>query len=182
MGRLTQRLEQRIEDLRAYARIGRIDIDPEFLDMGKVAAEVCEQLAVLLTEQHVSVRLPQPLPTVRYHRSHLATVLQNLIANAARYNDKPERWIEIGCQEQSSSQVFYVRDNGIGIAPHLQDDAFLMFRRLHSEAFAGGGSGAGLAIVRRILEGHGGRVWLTSEPGEGTTVWFTLGTVSEGTC
>ena len=182
LGRLAQRLEQRIEDLRAYARIGRIDVDPELLDMGKVVAEVCEQLSVLLTEQRVGVRLPQPLPMVRYHRSHLATVLQNLIANAARYNDKPERWIEIGCQEQTSPAVFYVRDNGIGIAPHLQDQAFLMFRRLHSEAFASGGSGAGLAIVRRILEGYGGRVWLTSQPGEGTTVCFTLGTIGGGTC
>jgi two-component system CheB/CheR fusion protein len=180
LGRLVQRLEKRIEDLRTYARIGRIDVEPERLDMEKMVAEVCEQLSVLLAEQDVHLRLPHPLPTVRYHRSHLVTVLQNLIANAARYNDKSERWIEIGCQEQTSPPVFYVRDNGIGIAPHLQDEAFLMFRRLHSEAFTGSGSGAGLAIVRRILEGYGGRVWLTSQPGEGTTVFFTLGTVEEG--
>ncbi|WP_179130914.1 CheR family methyltransferase [Candidatus Entotheonella palauensis] len=176
LGRLARRLEQRIEDLRTYARIGRIDVDPELLDMEKIVAEVCEQLTVLLTEQQISLRLPHPLPTVRYHRAHLVTVLQNLIANAARYNDKPERWIEIGCQAQSAPRTFYVRDNGIGIATHLQDEAFVMFRRLHSEAFAGSGSGAGLAIVRRILESYGGRVWLTSQPGQGTTVFFTLGT------
>ncbi len=174
LGRLTQRLERRIDDLRAYVRIGRSSIAPELLDMEKTVAEVCEQVALLLDEQEVSIRMPKRLPVVRYHRAHLVTILQNLLANAARYNDKPDKWIEIGRQEGDGPLVFYIRDNGIGIASHLQSDAFLMFRRLHGEAFFHDGSGAGLAIVRRILDRHGGKVWLESEPGEGTTVYFAL--------
>ena len=176
LGRLAQRMEGLIDDLRLYSRIGRAERGQVDLDMQQVVHDACEQLQVLLDEKGVEVRVPRCLPHVMYQPSHLMTIVQNLIANAARYNDKPNKWIEIGAQRGESTPVFYVRDNGIGIDPDLHDQVFLMFRRLHVREKYGSGSGVGLAMVKRILECHGGCIWLESQPGEGTTFYFTLAT------
>ena len=178
LGRLAQRMEGLIDDLRLYSRIGRAEEGTVSIDMNELVADVCDHLHALLDERGVTVHLSHTLPRVSYHRAYLFTIMQNLIANAARYNDKPEKWIEIGVQAGELAPVFYVRDNGIGIVPELQEQVFLMFRRLHRREQYGSGSGAGLAIVRRILERHDGRIWLASQPGQGTTFYFTLGTVT----
>jgi light-regulated signal transduction histidine kinase (bacteriophytochrome) len=97
-------------------------------------------------------------------------LFRNLITNATKYNDKDNKWIEIG----HSDGVFHVRDNGIGIAPEHHEKVFTIFKRLHKRDDFGGGTGAGLTIVQRIVERHNGKVWLESEPGVGTTFFFTL--------
>jgi two-component system, chemotaxis family, sensor kinase Cph1 len=105
-------------------------------------------------------------------------VFTNLIANAAKYNDKPQKWVEIGYlppTEFNRPGRFYVRDNGIGIRPEHYDAIFRMFRRLHARDQFGGGTGAGLAIAKKIVERHNGKIWLESEPGKGTTFFLTLG-------
>jgi light-regulated signal transduction histidine kinase (bacteriophytochrome) len=116
---------------------------------------------------------------------HVGEIFNNLIVNAIKYNDKAEKWVEIGCdasQEGSAQQpVFYVRDNGIGIAPQHHEAIFRIFRRLHGREEYGGGTGAGLTIVRKIVERHGGRIWLVSQPGMGSTFYFTLETWSDRT-
>lgn len=92
-----------------------------------------------------------------------------------KYNDKPERWIEVGWENSTElGPVFYVADNGIGIALADQEYVFQIFKRLHVRTEYGGGSGVGLTIVRRMIERHGGRIWVESTPGEGTTFRFTL--------
>ena len=104
-----------------------------------------------------------------------------------KYNDKPEKWIEIGCREAraegtaseneaagNDATVFHVRDNGIGIRANQIDSIFRMFKRLHGHDKFGGGTGAGLAIVKKIVDHHGGRIWVESDYGEGTTFYFTL--------
>jgi hypothetical protein len=100
-------------------------------------------------------------------------VFTNLIANAVKYSDKADRQIEIGALPTDPPTV-YVRDNGIGIDPRHADNIFRMFKRLHGRDRYGGGSGAGLTIVRKIVERHGGRIWVESTPGEGSTFYFTL--------
>ena len=93
-------------------------------------------------------------------RVHVGEIFNNLIVNAIKYNDKAEKWVEIGCEAsrrgRTQQPVFYVRDNGIGIAPQHHEAIFRIFRRLHGREEYGGGTGAGLTIVRKIVERHGG--------------------------
>lgn len=103
--------------------------------------------------------------------------MQNLIGNAARYNTNPMPIVEIGSRppvEPGGPPVIYVKDNGIGIKEKHFDAVFQIFRRLHPDDRYGRGTGAGLAMVRSIIEKHGGRIWLESTPGEGSTFLFTL--------
>ena len=95
------------------------------------------------------------------------------MSNAVKYNDKPDRWVEIGVSPENSA-VIYVRDNGIGIAERQHERIFEIFRRLHGRDEFGGGTGAGLTIAKKTIERHGGRLWLTSTPGEGTTFYVSL--------
>lgn len=107
-------------------------------------------------------------------------MFRNLITNAIKYNDKPKKVVEVGLIEQpidsdhSPAQVFYVKDNGIGIEPVFYDDVFRIFKRLNSEDDDVKGTGVGLTFVKKIIERHNGSIWLESEPGVGTTFYFNL--------
>jgi chemotaxis family two-component system sensor kinase Cph1 len=118
---------------------------------------------------------------VRADRERATEVVYNLVSNAAKYmRPGVPGWIEIGWREEATTagrrepMAFFVRDNGIGIAPEHHDSVFQLFRRLHARDSFGGGSGAGLTISRRIVERHGGRMWIESAQGAGSTFWFTL--------
>lgn len=113
------------------------------------------------------------LGTAQGHREWIGEVFTNLIGNAIRYNDKPERWIEIGV-EAGSPPRYYVRDNGIGIADTDQQLVFQMFHRVDQSEQKAEGAGVGLAMTRRIVAHHGGRIWVQSRLGEGATFYFTL--------
>lgn len=129
--------------------------------------------------------MPRPLPTVLCDRVRIGEVFRNLITNAMKYNDKPEKWVEIGVVNDGGMDhdggvvndhyVFYVRDNGIGIQEKHQDTIFRIFKRLHTRDKFGGGTGVGLTIVKKIIERHKGRIWVESTQGEGATFKFTLG-------
>jgi chemotaxis family two-component system sensor kinase Cph1 len=125
----------------------------------------------------VKVQIPRPLPACNGDHFRLVEVFTNLISNAIKYNDKPVKEVEIGFEETPSGgqPVIYVRDNGIGIKEKHYGQIFQIFRRLHPHDGFGGGSGAGLTITAKIIERVGGRIWLKSVPGEGTTFYFTLG-------
>src|SRR5262249_40230362 len=104
-------------------------------------------------------------------------LLVNLVSNAVKYNDKPERWVEVGSdasQSDADVAVIFVRDNGIGIPANRFESIFQIFRRLHGRTAYGGGTGVGVTIARKIVERHGGRIWLQSEPGLGTTFFVGL--------
>jgi signal transduction histidine kinase len=134
----------------------------------------------------VDFRLTNTFPIIRCDRAQVSELFTNLISNAIKYNDKPERWVEIGCLpvEQvdvpltlhlpASEIVFFVRDNGIGIPSEYQQKIFQIFRRLHERDDYGGGTGAGLTIARKIVERHGGQIWVQSTPGEGSTFYFMV--------
>lgn len=181
--RMPVRLQSLIDALLEYSRLGRRDGAVKPTDLDEVLREVLEDLQPTLQEGTVKVSVPRSLPTVLCDRVRAATVLLNLISNAARYNDKPERRVEIGWETSGAAEhgaqpghpVFWVRDNGIGIREEDLQRIFRIFRRLHGRDEFGGGQGAGLAIVKKIVEQGGGRIWPESELGQGTTMRFTLG-------
>ena len=180
--RLTARMEALINDLLHFSRVGRVELATVESDLNCVVSDVLDTLHISLEEHGVEVRIPRPLPTVICDETRVGELFRNLITNAAKYNDKPVRWIEIGVQERADQDdgsgekgiVFYVRDNGIGIREKHFETIFRIFKRLHGRDKFGGGTGAGMSIVNKIVEGHNGRVWLESEEGEGTTFYFTL--------
>jgi signal transduction histidine kinase len=108
----------------------------------------------------------------------LEEVFTNLISNAFKYNNQPEKWVEISWIESSDQPhnilTFYVQDNGIGIREQHLESIFRIFKRLHAPSKYGGGTGAGLTIVKKIVERHGGEIQVKSIYGQGTTFWFAL--------
>jgi signal transduction histidine kinase len=177
--RLTRRMETLIDSLLQFSRLGRVDLAIDQVDLNEIVAEVLDSLAITLQEEQVEIRLPRPLPKVRADRVRVGEIFSNLVVNAVKYNDKPQKWIEIGTAQNGSEPaagrpVFYVRDNGMGIPEKHFDAVFRIFKRLHGRDQFGGGTGAGLTIVKKIVERHHGRIWLESFPGEGTTFYFTL--------
>ncbi|HCI81740.1 MAG TPA: cyanobacterial phytochrome A [Ktedonobacter sp.] len=178
--RLAGRMDDLIESLRYYSRVSQIDLSFEATDLNDVVARVLELLQVRIQESGMQIRIPRPLPTIVCDRVHVGEIYSNLLTNAMKYNDKEEKWIEIGYEtavessKQAGTIVLYVRDNGIGIREKYFDTVFTIFKRLHGREKYGGGTGAGLTIVKRIVERHGGRIWLASTVGEGTTFYFTL--------
>ncbi len=107
----------------------------------------------------------------------IGEIFRNLIQNAVKYNDAGEKRVEVGWGGASDRNppVFFVRDNGIGIREKHLETVFKIFKRLHGRDKYGGGTGSGLTIVRKIVERHGGRIWIESEVGKGSTFYFTLG-------
>jgi signal transduction histidine kinase len=175
--RLTQRMEALIETLLYYSRVGRLDLAIRDTDLGVVLHEVLDSLKPLTHEGGVDVRIPKPLPHMLCDQARVGEIFRNLVTNAIKYNDKAEKWVEIGCQtdgEPQTPMVFYVRDNGIGIRENHMDSIFRIFKRLHGRDKYGGGTGAGLTIAKKIVERHGGHIWVESQMGEGTTFYFTL--------
>lgn len=176
LARLSRRMETLIDSLLHYSRLGRSDLVTQQVDVQELVQDVLDRLSINLQEHRVTVRIPKRLPVIAGDRVRIGEVFANLIANAMKYNDKPERWIEIGTAAAGTpgEWVFYVRDNGIGIATRHLDAVFRIFKRLHARDQFGGGTGAGLTIVRKIVERQQGRIWIESQPGEGTTVHFTV--------
>jgi signal transduction histidine kinase len=179
--RLIQRMEDLLNSLLRYSRVERAELSQSDLDLTQVVQEALDQLQARLQGEHVQVRLPRSLPSARGDRAQLTEVFTNLLSNALKYNDKTEKWAEVGARNftDSGPPVFYVRDNGIGISPEHCEKVFEIFRRLHPRDTYGGGTGAGLTIVKKIIERHGGRIWVESVPGEGSTFYFTLGEIKE---
>jgi light-regulated signal transduction histidine kinase (bacteriophytochrome) len=166
------RMTRLVEDLVGYARLGKtLALRPT--DAGALVREVVESLAVPLEEAGATVTV-DPLPTVLADARQLALVFQNLVSNAIKFHEPgvPPR-VHVGAAPEGGDWRFFVRDNGIGIAPEQQESLFRLFRRLHPEPRFSG-SGIGLASAKKIVERHEGRIGVESEPGKGATFWFTL--------
>lgn len=168
---LCQRLSQLIDDLLAYCRAG---CTPAMVDvnLNDVLDNVLATLGPAIDARGGTVRCVGQLPRVRGDERLLGMVLQNLIANGLKFNQSRWPLVEVGTAEGDRSAVF-VRDNGIGIETRHHEAIFAIFRRLHARDKYDG-TGAGLAIARKIVDQHGGRMWLESQPGRGSTFFFTL--------
>lgn len=169
-----KRMENLIHELLHIARLGRSQLEIRDVDLSDVVAQVLASLEFSIRERGVDVRVPRPLPRVRCDRVRVGELFRNLITNAIKYNDRPVKWIDIGYDDTGSQLALYVRDNGIGIKPEHQEKAFVLFQRLHARDAYGGGTGVGLTIVQKIVQLHGGRVWIESDGAAGTTIHFTL--------
>ena len=182
LSRLSQRMSELLDSLLEYSRLGRTEFSNTDTDLNRVAAEALDLLQVRIQAEHVSIVIPRPLPVVKGDRMRLIEVFMNLISNAIKYNNKAAKEIEIGFETSALSDqpVLYVRDNGIGIREEHYKQIFQIFRRLHATTEFGGGSGAGLTIVSKIIDRSGGSIWLKSIMGQGTTFYFTLGRDTSG--
>ncbi|MCD6540633.1 PAS domain-containing protein [Candidatus Bipolaricaulota bacterium] len=165
--------ENMIVLIRDLLRFSTIKVEPssfEPVDLKRVVGRVCRDLSAIL--DGVEVVVDPGLPVVSGIETLIAQVYRNLIQNAVKFNDKPVPRIEVGYEgEQEGLCVLYVRDNGIGIREEFHEAIFRIFNKLDPESE---GTGAGLAICRRIVEEHGGRIWVKSRVGEGSTFYFTL--------
>jgi PAS domain S-box-containing protein len=167
------RMQHLINDLLAYSRVGRSGKGSVPTDCAAVFAGACADLRKAI-EECGAVVTADPLPTVLGEPTQLHQVFQNLLANAIKFRraDQSPR-VHVAASRRGAEWLFWVRDNGIGIERQYADRIFLVFQRLHTRREYPG-TGIGLAICKKVVERHGGRIWLESEPGRGTTFYFTL--------
>jgi chemotaxis family two-component system sensor kinase Cph1 len=185
--RLTVRMDSLLDSLLHFSRVGQVALEFEVTDLNEVIREAFEMVEFRTSEPARELLVPRPLPRVACDRVRVREIFVNLVSNGLKYNDSAAKRIEVGYiapgepslpasapEGAGLRQIFFVRDNGIGIAAKHFDQIFEMFRRLHARSAYHGGTGAGLTIVKKLVERHGGVIWLDSEPGHGTTFYFTL--------
>ena len=169
-----QRMGRLIDDLLAFSRLGRQTIESARIDMQALAQEVFDELSALEPERQVRFEL-HPLPPAQGTEAMIRQVWINLIGNALKFTKEREvAEIEIGVKEaESGGRIYYVKDNGVGFDMRYVDKLFGVFQRLHNQQQFPG-TGVGLALVQRIIQRHGGRVWAEAEVNHGATFYFTL--------
>ena len=166
------RMQTLVQDLLTFSRVGRGGINLKPVDTNAVLDTALKNLAASIQQSRAEVTYRE-LPSVFADRSLLMQLLQNLIANAIKFHGAEPPAIEVTAEKQDKEWVFSVDDNGIGIAPEHADLVFVIFKRLHTHAEYPG-SGIGLAVCKKIVEQHGGRIWVESQLGQGSTFKFTL--------
>ena len=168
----TVRMARMIDDILAFSRVGRAEMTKTPVDMAALVASVIKDLEFVTADRKVNF-VVGPLPPAFGDAPTLQRVWSNLLDNAVKYSGpRAEARIEIGASVGKDETAYFVRDNGVGFDPKYIDKLFGVFQRLHGAEFAG--TGIGLAIVKRILVRHGGRVWAESRPNEGATFFFAL--------
>lgn len=179
MSTLCEHMDELITTLLRYSRIGRIEAEVE-VDAEETVRAISESLDELLTEKNGVIEIETPLPKLRANPADVDTVLRNLILNGLTYNDAETRVVTVGFAQETVANgerlrdVYYVRDNGIGIDPEVHEDVFRMFKRLNQPEAYGGGSGVGLAFVKKIVEASQGAIRLTSETGAGSAFYVSF--------
>jgi len=166
------RMQRLINDLLSFSRIGTRGKPLEPTDAQAVLSEALHNLAAAIEESRAMVTNDE-LPKVRADASQLVLVFQNLIGNAIKFHGQEKPRVHIAAVDQAGEWIFSVRDNGIGIDSQYADRIFVIFQRLHTrEEYPG--TGIGLAVCKRIVERHGGRIWFESEAGKGSTFFFSI--------
>lgn len=169
----TDKMDELLSDLLELSRVGRIINPPEEVNLARLVQDAIDSVEARLRSKHVAVHVQPDLPSIRGDRIRLREVFENLIDNAVKYmGDQRNPIIEIGFLESEGWPVIFVKDNGIGIEARYQDKIFGLFEKLDPGVE---GTGIGLALVKRIIETHGGKIWVESEgPGKGTKFCFTI--------
>ena len=175
--RAASRMDTLLKDVLEISRVGRLINKPQDVPFGNLVKEALEIVHGRLENRGITVQTHSNLPLVHVDTQRVIEVLQNLVDNAAKYmGDQLHPVIEIGMDGHDGVRhpIFFVRDNGMGIAPEYHDRIFGLFNKLDATS---DGTGVGLALVKRIIEFHGGRIWVQSELGKGSTFFFTLPTL-----
>jgi light-regulated signal transduction histidine kinase (bacteriophytochrome) len=170
---MSTRLGALIDNLLTYCQIGRVPTERAEIELSEVVQQALDTLRPMIEKQRGLVRVSGRLPKANADAGLLGMVFGNLIVNGLKFNESRRPCVEIGTLKGNPA-VICVRDNGIGIPYEHHEAVFTLFRRLHSRKKYDG-TGAGLTIVRKIVESYGGKIWLESEPGRGSTFLFTLG-------
>lgn len=167
-------MNELIDSLLLYSRVGHIELLLQKCNIDKKIHEKIAFLDPILKEKNANIIINKNLPIVLCDPILIGEVFQNLILNGIKYNDNSKKEIEIDYEEDLDNYIFSVKDNGIGIPEEHYEHIFKIFKRLHGKDEYGGGSGAGMTIVKRIIERHGGKIWLDSTMGAGTIFYFTM--------
>lgn len=166
------RMQALINDLLMYSRVGRYGKDFQLTDSEAALKKAIANLKLTIAESGANIGA-DPLPTLLADAGQLEQLFQNLLSNAIKYRREENPEVYVGSQRQEGEWLFWVKDNGIGIEEKQQERIFLIFQRLHTRQEYPG-TGIGLAICKKIVERHDGRIWVESEPGRGSTFKFTI--------
>ena len=185
--RLTLRMDGLLDSLLHFSRVGRTDLEFQDVDLNGVVADALEMVGVRAADNNCTIALARPLPVIRCDEVRVREIFSNLISNALKYTRRDYPHIDIGYllpeepgrpalapPEASGQTLFFVRDDGIGIEKRHFEQIFRMFKRLHGRDEFGGGMGAGLSVVKKVVSRHGGIIWLDSTRDIGSTFYFTL--------
>jgi len=178
---LAARMEDLVNDLLYFSRLGRAELAIQEINPNEIITDIEQMIEPFLKERNARIIVPKPMPRITCDRPRITEVFRNLITNAVKYNDKEERIVEVGFLEMAmgpeglEKKVFYIKDNGIGIAEEFHQEIFRIFKRLQNSAGEKEqGTGVGLTFVKKIVERHKGRIWLESKLGEGTVFYFNI--------
>jgi len=167
-----EKMQGLLSDLLELSRIGRLINPPEEVDFTVITQEAMRLVEISLQEKNIKVSIQPNLPKVYVDKKRIVEVMQNLLENSAKFIGNPLiPQVEVGVKTDNDKNIFFVRDNGIGIAPQYHERIFGLFDKLSADTE---GTGIGLALVKRIVETHGGTIWLESDIGKGATFYFTL--------
>ena len=166
------RMRRLIDDLLAYSRVGTTAKPPAPVDMKEVVEGTIKMLQTSIDESKADIYI-EPMPTITADGPQMLQVMQNLIANAVKFHGHERPMVHISAKEGAKEWIFSIKDNGIGLNVEYADKIFQMFQRLHNQDQYPG-TGVGLAITKKIVERHGGRIWVESEEGKGATFYFTI--------
>jgi light-regulated signal transduction histidine kinase (bacteriophytochrome) len=167
------RMQSLINGLLSYSRVGSRGKQFEWVACEKLLEQAIANLQVAIAENHATITHDH-LPTILADATQFVQLLQNLIGNAIKFRSEQPLQIQVGARpDNASTWLFWVRDNGIGIEAQYTQRIFLIFQRLHQRTQYPG-SGIGLAVCKKIVERHGGQIWVESQPGQGSTFYFTI--------
>jgi len=167
------RMKDLIHDLLMLASLCQTPPAFQWVDLNEVLAGVLQDMGQSIRERESEILIPSPLPRAFCDPSRIREVLRNLLSNAIKFNTSCPPRVEIRAGEKDDFQIFWVEDNGIGIDPAYRERIFDLFERLHpQEEFEG--TGAGLAICKKVISGHAGSIWVESQSGRGSTFFFSL--------
>jgi chemotaxis family two-component system sensor kinase Cph1 len=185
--RLTLRMDSLLNSLLHFSRVGRTNLEFEAVNLNELVADALEMVGVRIPDDSCRIRIPRPLPTIECSPVRVREIFSNLISNAIKYNLHAQKLVELtyiapddtlarqNAPPQAQGHIIYcVRDDGIGIEPRHFEQVFRMFKRLHGRDEFGGGMGAGLTVVQKVVQRHGGTIWLESVVGQGSSFFFTL--------
>lgn len=166
------RMQTLISDLLSFSRVGTKGKPFARVDMERVLERALNNLRLAVDEGGADIT-HDPLPTISGDEGQLIQILQNFVGNALKFRGESAPRVHVGAERRDDEWVFSVKDNGIGIEPQFFERIFVIFQRLHRRAEYAG-TGIGLALCKKIVERHKGRIWVESEPGKGSTFFFTI--------